>query len=306
MGRHGFTASGRQRWRCVPCNQTGVRKRRDTQQQRWRSSLNQWLIGSERLATLSKQRLVGHSALRAHFAQLALVVPLPTTHCLSTDAVVILDGTTVIKHQSVALIARTLDIVITWRFAVRECFVDWRELLKTIDGTPMVVVMDGQKGLEKAVEQRWPGGRVQRCIVHVHRQAMAWLTRSPKTLAGQELRQLVGRLLHIGTRADARHWQRDLDRWRVRHEVFLRERTINPINNRRWWYTHRKLRAVQSLLINSAPKLFTFLEFPGCPKTSNHLEGGINARLKDLGRCHRGISNNKKHALVAWYLRSRQ
>jgi hypothetical protein len=220
--------------------------------------------------------------------------------------ILILDGTTVIRRQSVVLIARTPDVVASWRFAQRECFADWVALLTTVAGTPFVVVMDGQKGLEKAVEQRWPGVKVQRCIIHVHRQAMAWLTHHPKTAAGVELRRIVTRLLAVGTRSEAWRWQRDLERWCRRHDSFLREQTPHPSESRRRWYTHRKLRAVRSLLQNSVPRLFTFRDVPGCPRTSNHLEGGINARLKDLGRCHRGISANKKHALVAWYLHSRQ
>jgi len=60
---------------------------------------------------------------------------------------------------------------------------------------PCCVVGDGQKGLLKAVREVFPRAKVQRCVVHVHRQAMAWLTRNPKTDAGRELRQLVSALL---------------------------------------------------------------------------------------------------------------
>jgi hypothetical protein len=42
------------------------------------------------------------------------------------------------------------------------------------------------------------------------------------------------------------------------------------------------------------------------PRTTNHVEGGINSRLKDLFRIHRGISVQKKIALAAWYLYYRQ
>ena len=306
MGRHGFTASGRQRWRCWSCGRTGVRQRRDVQHRRWSLGFIRWLTESERLAVRARRSGVSVDTLQRRYRSSLAVMPEPRPVCLEPHAILVLDGTTVVRRQSVALIAMTPHRVVSWRLAVRECFVEWSELLETINGTPLVAVMDGQKGLEKAVQQRWPGVRVQRCIIHVHRQAMAWLTQHPKTMAGAELRQIVRRLLMVGTKSDARRWQKDLDRWCHRHDAFLRERTPHPTEPRRWWYTHRKLRAVRSLLVNSAPDLFIFLDVPRCPRTSNHLEGGINARLKDLGRCHRGISNNKKHALVAWYLRSRQ
>lgn len=306
MRRHGFTASGRQRWRCQSCGRTGIRQRHDTQHRRWRQSFIRWLIGSEQLTAFARRQRTSTRTVQRRFARIATTVPGPRTMAPRHEDILILDGTTIVCRQSVVLIARTPDHVVFWRFALRECFVDWMELLRAIKGTPTVVVMDGQKGLGKAVFLRWPGARVQRCLIHVHRQAMAWLTQHPKTTAGMELRQIVRRLLMIGTRSDARRWQRDLERLCQRYDPFLRERTPHPTTQKRWWYTHRKLRAVRSLLQNSVPYLFTFLDVPGCPRTSNHLEGGINARLKDLGRCHRGISANKKHAMVAWYLRSRQ
>jgi hypothetical protein len=79
-----------------------------------------------------------------------------------------------------------------------------------------------------------------------------------------------------------------------------------PLHPGRWWYTQRKLRAVRSLLKNSAPHLFTWILLPGVPRTTNHVEGGINSKLKDLFRIHRGIPAQKKIALTAWYLYHRQ
>jgi len=50
--------------------------------------------------------------------------------------------------------------------------------------------------------------------------------------------------------------------------------------------------------------LFLFIE-NAIPNNSNHLEGGINSPLKNLLRCHRGISSEHQMRMFEWYLLSR-
>ncbi|MFC1521089.1 hypothetical protein ACFL6Y_01640 [Elusimicrobiota bacterium] len=50
------------------------------------------------------------------------------------------------------------------------------------------------------------------------------------------------------------------------------------------------------------PNLFVFLDFKGFPKTTNHIEGGINSRLKELLHRHRGLNIERKKVLVAYFL----
>lgn len=171
---------------------------------------------------------------------------------------------------------------------------------------PMVVIGDGQKGLLTAIRTVWPSVLVQRCLIHVDRQARVWLTRNPKTQAGRDLLDILNGLLRIRTRRQKRRWIRSFRRWCRIHGTFLKERTPHPILPHRWWYTHRKLRAVRSLLRNAIPDLFVFVSHPEVPRTSNHVEGGINSRIKELYRSHRGLSLEKKTTLTAWYLAKRQ
>jgi hypothetical protein len=41
------------------------------------------------------------------------------------------------------------------------------------------------------------------------------------------------------------------------------------------------------------------------PNTNNKIEGGINARLKELRRCHRGVSIEHEKKLFDWVLWSK-
>jgi len=214
------------------------------------------------------------------------------------------------KHQRVVLVAQDVRrYPVTWAFAERETFDGWWQVLKGLRAAgiePRFVVCDGHTGLLKALRIIWPCALIQRCLIHVVRQARLGLTQNPKTPAGQALLDLVKRLLKIRTRRQRRRWLRAYRLWLCRYDAFLRQRTLNPSGPRRWWYTHRKPRGVRSLLNNSLPNLFHFIRYPEIPRTTNHVEGGINSRIKDLFRRHRGLSLNRKTILTAYYLSSRQ
>jgi len=70
--------------------------------------------------------------------------------------------------------------------------------------------------------------------------------------------------------------------------------------------THHKLFSVRNMIIKLQKKnmLFLFLGH-SIPNNSNYLEGGINSPLKNLKRCHRGISLEHEKRMWEWYLLSR-
>ena len=196
---------------------------------------------------------------------------------------------------------------VSWLPVGREAYDSWHTFLRKLSWEglePSFVVCDAQRGLLKAIHEVWPKVHVQRCLIHVVRQSCIWLTQNPKTRAGRELLELVRALAGIRTKRQKRRWIRAFRYWDRRHEKFLKDRSYG--SGGRWWYTHRKLRGTRSLLRNAIPDLFWFVSDPTIPRTSNHVEGGLNARLKELFRCHRGFSLTKKLALASWYLALRQ
>jgi hypothetical protein len=54
------------------------------------------------------------------------------------------------------------------------------------------------------------------------------------------------------------------------------------------------------------PHLFTCVDYPFVPNTTNHVEGGTNAQLAGLLWLHRGLDLAKRRVLVAHYLASKQ
>lgn len=153
----------------------------------------------------------------------------------------------------------------------------------------------------------WPEVPLQRCLAHLQRLAISKLTRRPKTTAGQELLKLAYAAHGVKTPQDRENWITEFESWKARSERFLKERThgIHPNGKNSWWYTHRRIRALKYTLEQSLHCLFTHVDHPGVPSTTNLVEGGINSRLKELLHRHRGMSLGHKKALVAHFLDSR-
>lgn len=72
------------------------------------------------------------------------------------------------------------------------------------------VTTDGHKSILKAIKKSLPSVLVQRCLVHIQRMCLLWLTRFPKHLAAIELRRLVLMLLYIKTNNDRLYWIKKL------------------------------------------------------------------------------------------------
>ena len=285
------------------CKKSSIRHRSDSRRRVYQKLFVRWLTTSTHLNDIASRNHVTSQTLLNRFKNFWSHLPSPYTPTDRPDILVV-DGVTVVRHRLVSLIA--LDPYThqptNWLFAARESYQYW-VILFSRSVRPHYVVCDGQRGLLKALYEVWPAIKVQRCVIHIIRQARAWLTLHPQTQAGRELLIIVRALSQIHTRRQKRRWIRSYHQWIRRHDRFLKERSRY---GRRWWYTHRKVRAVRSLLTNSLPHLFTYIGHHRVPRTSNHVEGGINARIKDLLRIHRGLTPRHQQIMVAWYLATRQ
>ena len=304
MQRRGRTAAGTQRWYCRSCTSSAVRKRPDTQDRHHRMLFTRWLTGNRSLSEIAHDYGISRRTLARWFAPLWENIQRPPVLIQDPCATYILDGVYLSGRENAALICRTLTAQLSWMFAVRESLANWLTFLKTLPA-PDAAVVDGQKGLLAAIFYLWPQTKIQRCLVHIERLARIKLTRQPKTRAGRELLTLVRGLFSVRTRRQRRRWLRAYRHWEQRHAAFLKERSYGEPKagkKRTWWYTHRNIRAAGSLLRNALPHLFTFVRYPHVPRTTNHVEGGVNSRLKELVHRHRGLPQDRKQVLVAEHL----
>jgi hypothetical protein len=262
-----------------------------------------WLTGKASLSEIATARNITRQALskrfRPYFKREALGKPPSHIRTL------ILDGTYIHGRALVALIALTDQGDARWQFAQQETAATWWTLLMRLP-PPRVVVCDGQKGLLNVLQALWPGTAIQRCHFHIAKLARRHLTLRPKTAAGWEIKALIHALPRARSLPAAWAWRKAFRAWERRHAALLAERSyFNDSMRTRWWYTHRNLRGVRSLIQGAFPHLFTYLRHPGVPNTTNMLEGGVNAGIAEMLRLHRGLRIHQKKTLVSVLLAER-
>lgn len=266
------------------------------------------MLGVASLTSIAKRVGVHRTTLSRRFTALNIPSFPVQLRPLAHPPVIVLDGTTISAITVLIIAYDTIsDQPLAWSFVSRERFDIWHSLLTHISARyqPHAIVSDGQKGLLKAARATFPHIPHQRCLAHIIRLSLAWLTRNPQTFAGQELRILVRTLAQVKTAEHANTWRNSFSVWNACYEVFLKEKSINPATGGKW-YTHRKLRAVRSLLIRALPNMFWFTIDAAIPNTTNAVEGGINAVLAELLHRHRGITEQQKKALVTRFLYARR
>jgi len=162
------------------------------------------------------------------------------------------------------------------------------------------ITTDGHKSILKAIKKSLPEVTVQRCLVHIQRMCLLWLTRFPKHLAGVELRQLVLMLLKIKTQNDCLYWTNELEHWYKQHKDYLQEKTYNETTGR-YWYTHKLLRRSYFTIKRALPNMFHYLANSKIPSTTNGMEGFFS-HLKNHLDLHRGLIAKHRINFIKWYV----
>mgnify|MGYP006346829023 FL=1 len=162
------------------------------------------------------------------------------------------------------------------------------------------ITSDGDKSILKAIKKTDRNIIIQRCLVHIQRMCLIWLTKFPKHIAGQELRKHVLLLLKIKTHNDRIWWTQELKEWYERHKDYINEKTINT-ETERYWYTHKLLRRSYFTIKRALPNMFHYLDNPKIPKTTNGIEGYFS-HLKNHLDLHRGLTLKNRINFIKWYI----
>ena len=172
-------------------------------------------------------------------------------------------------------------------------------MLQEIGVTISSFTTDGSENIIRAIKYTHPHTIRQRCLVHIERECLSWLTQHPRTSAGITLRRLVRQINSIRTNNDRIFWLRELDRWHEEYGEFIRQQSVN-IETGEMSYTHDKVRKAYVHLRRAIPNMFKFIEHPDVPKNTNALESFFG-HLKDNLRIHRGLSYEHKINFIKWY-----
>ena len=296
--KYGKTSAGVQRWFCKNCSVAFTAEIDNSAKQL--TLFLKWLFGRN-----PQKSLPGEGrTFRRKTSRFWELWPMPPLVEEQRD-VLYLDGI-YLSRKACILICCDATHVLGWYVCRYEHAGAWIALMKRI-AEPRLVVSDGGTGFKKALKKAWPNAKHQRCLFHAFCQIRRYTTSRPKTLAGIELYALAKDLLHIENNDAAEQWIDRFVHWSSKHNRFLSQRTYDEFGNSR--PTHeRLLKAQQSMkrLIQEGT-MFTYLdeelreELGTVPSTNNRIEGGVNARLREMLRDHRGLSIERRMKAVFWW-----
>jgi len=295
--KSGKTNAGSQRWLCKICKSSFTHKI-DNNSKELKSFLD-WLFGKDAQSTMPGK---GRS-FRRKTSKFWDIWTMPSKVESSKD-VLFLDGI-YLGRKACILICCDETHVLGWYLCRYEHAGAWNALMKRI-AEPKMVVSDGGSGCAKALQQTWPKAKHQRCIFHVFCQVRRYITSRPNTMAGIELYCLAKDLLKIKSNSERETWVQRFIAWVKKYQAFLNEMTVDEHGNKR--PTHERiLKAERSLLkLIKENTLFTYLDKElaadfSAPSTNNRIEGGVNARLREMLRNHRGLSIERRIKAVFWW-----
>lgn len=295
MRKNGVTSSGRQRWRCMACGSSSVR-RIDSRAKDLAFFLK-WLLSKDSIADKKMSR----STFWRKTSWIWSLWPIaPYTGEISD--VIFLDGIW-LKRDAVVLIASSKDRILAWHLAQSECAEAWAALMMRIPA-PTMLVSDGARGLAKAASIIWPSTRIQRCVFHAASQVRRYTTLNPKLKCGRELLGIANKLTKVKDADSAAAWLIGYNDWCMKWERFLQEFTIKDGKR---VYTHERLRKARGSLnkLVRNGQLFTFVELTeelgGVWDSTNNVIESKNARIREMLRTHRGLPLFHRVKAIFWW-----
>jgi len=172
--------------------------------------------------------------------------------------------------------------------------------------TILSVTIDGKRGIPAVFSSKTLGQQgivcepipIQLCQFHVQKRISTLLTNHPQTDAGKQLKQINDNF--IKNRLTEQQLGRTLGLYVRMNYNFLIER------NEQGEYKHIRIIRALKTYHRSFKYLFTYQDYPNIniPNTTNHIDGGINTKIKELVRQHRGMSLGRRNKLIAILLNS--
>lgn len=299
----GKNKSGSKRFYCLTCKQSFTRKRPDISKLNRFSWFKRWLKGSsiEQIADSGrKSSITIRRAIHWYLNCLPKPNPCPNLNCYP-----VIDATWFgRKHCLLVYWDKALTKAQWWRWSERkEAAWEIIEDLESLKKKRIIfkaATTDGAPGIKTALDYVYPHIPKQRCLVHLQRMGLAFLTQRPKTLAGLQLRNIILRLNRIKTHDEHYFWQKEFYSWCNRYYAFLKQKSYS-FEKKNWWYTHKSLRKTRRMIINALPDMWHYLDNRNISKDTNGLEGRWGS-LKGHFCNHKGLSKSRRKAYLSWYL----
>ena len=293
----------RQRYRCNDCGASFVKRREDVSHRNRFVWFRKWVLGKQTIEDIAQESGTSERQLRRWFGEHLEDAP---GWVIQRHAGIrmLVDGTWLDKDTCLIVYRDNVSkSTIFYRFAQNESeheIIKDLEVFKRLRLRISSFTSDGSDDIIRAIRYAYPHITRQRCVVHVERECLFWLTQHPKSAAGITLRRLVCRISDIKTNNDKLFWIKCLHEWHDEYEDFIKQKTLNRETGE-LTYTHDNIRRTYVHLYRAIAHMFEYIADPNVPNNTNGLESFFG-HLKDNLRIHRGLSCEHRNNFVKWYL----
>ena len=294
---------GHQRYKCRDCGTSFVKHKEGVRQSNRLVWFRKWVLGKQTIEDIARE--CGYSARQVHrwFDEYLDSSPSWTMNT-SRQIYLLIDGTYYSDgHCLILYRAESLKRTIFYRFTTHEDddeiasdLISIRDLGYDVIG----ITTDGGDNIIRAVQYVFPNVPRQRCVVHVQRDCLASITQRPRFTEAKLFRNLIQDLSIVKTNNDKLWWLSMYARWVEDNEEYVFQKAIVSYSHQEY-YVHNDLRKAYIHLKRALPNLFTYIEHPGVPKTTNALEAFFG-HVKDQIRLHRGLAESRIDNFIKWFL----
>ena len=294
---------GHQRYKCRDCGTSFVKHKEGVRQSNRLVWFRKWVLGKQTIEYIARE--CGYSARQVHrwFDEYLDSSPSWTMNT-SRQIYLLIDGTYYSDgHCLILYRAENLKRTIFYRFTTHEDddeiasdLISIRDLGYDVIG----ITTDGGDNIIRAVQYVFPNVPRQRCVVHVQRDCLASITQRPRFTEAKLFRNLIQDLSIVKTNNDKLWWLSMYARWVEDNEEYVFQKAIVSYSHQEY-YVHNDLRKAYIHLKRALPNLFTYIEHPGVPKTTNALEAFFG-HVKDQIRLHRGLAESRIDNFIKWFL----
>lgn len=297
------TREGHQRYKCQDCGTSFVKHKEGVRQSNRLVWFRKWVLGKQTVEDIASE--CGYSARHVHrwFDEYLDSSPSWTMNSFR-PIYLLIDGTYYSDDHCLILYrAENLKRTIFYRFTTHE---DQNEIatdllnIRDLGYDVIGITTDGGDNIIRAVEYVFPDIPRQRCVVHVQRECLNSITQRPRSTEAKLFRNLVQDLSICRTVNDKLWWLNMYHRWEEDNKAFVFQKAVVSYSHQEY-YVHNDLRKAYIHLKRAIPNLFTFIDHPGVPKTTNALEAFFG-HIKDQIRSHRGLSESRIDNFIKWFL----
>jgi transposase-like protein len=294
---------GKQRFKCKNCNLLFTRSNPTIRRKNREVWFREWIVGKQTFKQLVSKSGYSERTLKRYFYD--YLNRYPTWHIRSSERVNLLIDGTYFSNKICLVLYRENNIKATlfYRLTDGEWEEEIREDLENLLSLGIIiesVTCDGLTNILRSVRNSSPQTLIQRCLAHIQREVLLWLTKHPQSEAGAELRVIVRKLHLINNREQWGYWVVEMVKWYDKHKDFVNTKTYKE-DTQRYWFTHKSVRKSFIHIKKALPDMFHYLDNPNIPKTTNGLESFFG-HLKQNISLHRGLSKEHYKNYVKWYL----